>query len=68
MNKIRRNIQTMIDVIKIKFQNKITSKDKNFIYSIINRLIHFKKANLLWYKNVKKSLKTDNIEASTKIK
>ncbi len=68
-NGMRRNIQTMVDKVKLKFQNRITSKDENFIQSAIHRLIYLEKANLIvWYKNVKKSIGTGDTEVGTKIK
>lgn len=46
-NETRKNIQIIVDKIKLKFPNKITSKDKIFIQSVIFRLIYLKKANLV---------------------
>lgn len=31
INGIRKNIQTRVNIIKLKFQSRITSQDKNFI-------------------------------------
>ncbi len=67
-NGMRRNIQTMIDIVKLKFQNRITSKDENYIQSAIHRLIHLEKANLVRHKNVKRSIGTGETETSGKIK
>lgn len=58
----------MVDIIKLKIQNRIIFKNKHFIQSIFYKLIHFKKANLVKYKNNKKSLKIRNIKANMKIK
>ena len=67
-NGMRRNIQTIINSIKLKFQNKITSKDKNFIQSAIHRLIYLEKTNLVRYKNVKRSIRTGHTKAVAKTK
>ncbi len=58
----------MVNTVKLKFQNRITSKDENFIQSAIHRLIHLEKANFVWHKNVKRSIGTGQIEAGGKIK
>lgn len=55
INEMKRNIQTMIDTIKLKFQIKITSKDKHFIHSAIHKLRHLKKANLVQHTNIKQA-------------
>lgn len=58
----------MVDTIKLKFQNRITSKDKSFIQSTIHKLIHLEKTNLVQHKNFKKSIRTRQIEVGGKIK
>ena len=67
-NGMKRNIQTMVDSVKLKFQNRITSTDKNFIQSAIHRLIHLEKANLVRHKNIKRSIGIGHTEAVTKTK
>lgn len=67
INGIRRYIWTMIDTIKLKFHNRITSKVKNLIQSAIHRLIHFKKANFVQHENVKGSIGTGHAQVNTKI-
>ncbi len=58
----------MVDTVKLKLQNRITSKNKNFIQSAIHRLTHFEKANLVRHKNVKKSIRTGQTEVDGKLK
>lgn len=67
-NEIRRNIQTMVNTVKLKFQNRIMSKDENFIQSVIYRLKYLKKANLVQHKNVKRSIGTRHTKVGRKIK
>ncbi len=67
-NGMKRNIQTMVNIVKLKFQNRITSKDENFIQSAIYKLIHLEKANLVRHKNVKRSIGTEQTEVGRKIK
>lgn len=52
---MKKNIQTIINTSKLKFQNKIKSKNQNFILSAIYKLIHLQKRNLIWHKNVQKA-------------
>lgn len=68
INEINQNIQTIVDTLKLKFQNKIMSKKKNFIWLAIYRLIYLEKANLIWYKTIKKNIKTKNTEVFIKKK
>ena len=58
----------MVNSVKLKFQNRIMSKDENFIQSAIHRLIHLKKANLVRHKNISKSIGTGHTEAVAKTK
>lgn len=52
----------MINIIKFKFQNKIISKDKNFIQLAIYKLIYLEKAKRVRYKNVKKSIEMGTLK------
>ncbi len=65
---MRRNIQTMVDIVKFQFQNRITSKDENFIQLAIYKLIHLEMANLVWHKKVKGRIGTRQTEVGGKIK
>ena len=67
-NEMRKNIQTMVNLIKLKFQNRITSKDKNLIQSATYRLIYLEKANFVWHKNVKRGIGTGYTKGVAKTK
>lgn len=58
----------MVDIVKLKFLNRIISKNKYFIQSAIYKLIHLEKANLVQHKNVKRNIKTGHTKANAKIK
>ncbi len=67
-NGMRRNIQTIVDTVKLKFQYRIMSKDENFSQSAIHRLIHLKKANLIRHKTVKSRIRNGQTEVGGTIK
>lgn len=67
-NRMRRNIQTIVDTVESKFQNRITSKDENFIQSTIHQLIYLEKPKLVWHKKVKESIGTRQTKVGRKIK
>lgn len=58
----------MVNTMKLNFQNKITVKNKNFIQSVMHKLIYLEKANLVQYKSVKRRIRTKTIKISIKIK
>ena len=53
-NKIKLNIQTIIDIIILKFKKKITLINKKFVQNIVFKLIYLKNAKFVYCKGAKK--------------
>lgn len=67
-NKIRRNLQTIINIIIFRFKKKITLINKKFILNVIFKLIYLDKINFMHHKGVKKNINLLYMDITTKVK
>lgn len=65
---MRHNVQILIDIIILRFQKKISSIDRKFVQNAIFKLIYLKKANLVYYKGIKKNINILHKNATAKFK
>ena len=67
-NDIRRNVQTLVDTIILRFQKRISSTDGKFVQNAVFRLIYLEKAILVRYRGTKRNIDVLHKNATTKLK
>lgn len=68
INDMRQNVQTMLDIIISRFKKKITSTGDKFVWNVVFKLIHPKKAHFVHNKGAIKNIDVKHTDATAKIK